>query len=192
MRNGKIKWMVRTAFFIALVILVQLLSNMLPIAQLMLGPVKLSQLVTGSLVNLVLIVAAALLGIGSGVTVGILSALLASLFGIQLPLPQMLPLVAIGNATIVAVAWAFFHMGKKIGGKTRLFVESGGILLAAAAKCAVLWAGVHFIIVPLVQPAGKLAAVLTLNFSWPQLITGIIGGAVALALLPVLRKATEN
>ena len=38
----------------------------------------------------------------------------------------------------------------------------------------------------------KQVATLTAMFSWPQLVTALIGGGIALLLTPVLRKALHR
>lgn len=188
MNSSKIKWITRTALLIALIFVAQILGNYMPGSQILIGPIRLSQLITGSLVNLTLIIAAGVTGLGSGITAGIVSSLLASIIGTALPLPQMIPVVALGNAVIVAVAWLIFQKGN---GKSGTVVRILGVLAGAAAKTAVLWASVSLIIVPLFQPAEKVVALITLNFSWPQMITATIGGLIAIAILPVLKKAIK-
>jgi hypothetical protein len=37
-----------------------------------------------------------------------------------------------------------------------------------------------------------MIAVMTASFSWPQLVTALIGGALALILVPVLKKALHR
>ena len=71
---------------------------------------------------------------------------------------------------------------------------------AAAAKFAALYAIVVGLICGVLSE-GLLAAgtlkepmlkALPATFSWPQLITALIGGAVALLIVPVLRKALKK
>ena len=71
------------------------MGSYMPGSQILIGPIKLSQLITGSLVNLTLVVAAAFTGLGSGITVGVVSSVLATLIGVNLPLPQMNRIVKI-------------------------------------------------------------------------------------------------
>ena len=73
-------------------------------------------------------------------------------------------------------------------------------LVAAAAKFAVLYVLVAKVICG-VASASLLASgalkepmlkALPATFSWPQLFTALIGGAVALLIVPVLRKALHK
>ena len=73
-------------------------------------------------------------------------------------------------------------------------------LAAAAAKFATLYAIVVGLICGVLSE-GLLAAgtlkppmleMLPATFSWPQLFTALIGGAVALLIVPVLRKALKK
>ncbi|MFR9190814.1 MAG: hypothetical protein ACLVL7_11780 [Anaerotruncus massiliensis (ex Togo et al. 2019)] len=68
--DEKVKWITRTALCTALVLLAQIVGRMLPAGAVIAGPFSINQLVTGSLVNLVLILAAASVGLWSGVACG--------------------------------------------------------------------------------------------------------------------------
>ena len=67
-------------------------------------------------------------------------------------------------------------------------------------KFAVLYAIVNFLICGVLaeglMASGMLKApmltALPATFSWPQLFTALIGGAVALLITPVLRKALKK
>jgi len=73
-------------------------------------------------------------------------------------------------------------------------------LIAAFAKFAALYAVVVWIICGVLSEqllaAGVLKApmlnALPATFSWPQLITALIGGAVAMLITPLIRKALQK
>ena len=72
--------------------------------------------------------------------------------------------------------------------------------MAAVAKFGALYGIVVGLIcgvfAPALMAAGTLKEpmlkALPATFSWPQLITALIGGAVALLIVPVLRKALHK
>ncbi len=76
------KFLARTAASVALVVLAQLLGKVLPAGAVIAGPFSVTQLVTGSLVNCVLLSAAGINGVWSGVIVGLISPVLAFFLGI--------------------------------------------------------------------------------------------------------------
>lgn len=80
--HNAVRWVTRTAMGIALIIVAQLLGKVFPAGAVITGPFSVNQLVTGSLVNCVLFVFTAISGIGSGVTIGVVSAMLAQFIGI--------------------------------------------------------------------------------------------------------------
>ena len=80
-------WVTRTALGVALVVVAQLLGKVIPAGAVITGPFSVTQLVTGSLVNCVLFVFTATTGIWSGVAIGILSSVLATLIGIGPAVP---------------------------------------------------------------------------------------------------------
>ncbi len=180
--NRKIRWITQTAVMLALLIALQALSK------------PMGQLVTGSFVNAVLAVTVLIAGLSSGITVALISPWLAYLLGIA---PQILtvPAIMVGNAVFVTVL--HFLAGedsKKIVRQILAWVA------AAVAKFAVLYAIVVWLICGVLaeklQETGALKApmlkTLPAMFSWPQLFTALIGGAVALLIAPVLRKALRK
>jgi hypothetical protein len=180
-------WVAQAAMLIALLVVVQLLTFAVPKSVPLVG-----QLFTGSLVNLVLIVGAGAVGFSGAAVAAVLSPVLAFLFG-QLLFPQMIPVVAVGNLVIVGITWAFFAASRR-DGKTLL--NLAGIAVGAVVKTAVLWAAASLIIVPLFFSASpKLETVgrsISLMFSWPQLVTAVIGGLIALAVIPPVRTALKK
>ena len=70
---------------------------------------------------------------------------------------------------------------------------SVGILAGAVAKTLVLWLGIVKLALPLI-PGLKLQQIQMMSamFSWPQLVTALIGGIVAALLVPVLKRAIKS
>lgn len=180
--NQKIRWITQTAVLLALLVCLQALTK------------PLGQLVTGSCVNAVLAVAALMGGMGCGLVVALCSPVLAYLLGIA---PQILtvPAIMVGNSVfVVALCLLADPSGKNI-------IKQGiAWLTAAAAKFAALYAIVVWLICGVLSEqllsSGAMKApmlkALPATFSWPQLFTALIGGAVALAIVPVLRKALRK
>ncbi|MDL2323745.1 hypothetical protein LJC61_01160 [Ruminococcaceae bacterium OttesenSCG-928-A16] len=172
----RILWITRTAIFIALLVVAQGFSK------------PLGQYVTGSLVNLVLILSVLLGGLASGVTVAALSPVFAFFLGIGPALVPVIPFVMLGNIALVVV-WHF------IAGKaTRVLPQYlVALVVAALAKFLVLYLGVVVLVVGvLLNLPQQQAAVLSATFSFPQLITAGIGGAVASLIVPIVKKALRQ
>lgn len=175
-KNKKsIQWITRTAIFIALLVVIQ-------VATAPLG----AQLVTGSLVNLILIASVMTCGLSSGLTVAVISPVFAKLVGIGTPFWVIIPFIALGNGVLVVI-WYF--IGRKAF-KDKLPGYLIALVTGAVVKFAVLYLSIVQLVVPLVLnlPAAKATAI-TASFSLPQLITALIGGVVAVLVLPILKKA---
>ena len=180
--NKKIRWITETAVMLALLVTLQALTK------------PAGQLVTGSCVNAVLAVTALVAGLYSGITVALISPVLAYLLGIA---PQILtvPAIMVGNTMFVVL----LHF---LAGKDRCKIVRQVIAWAVAAvsKFAVLYAIVNFLICGVLadglMASGMLKApmlkALPATFSWPQLFTALIGGGLALLIAPILRKALKN
>lgn len=175
----RILWVAQSALLLALLVVVQLISKVIPPSVPLI-----SQLVTGSLVNLILVVGAGSVGFSGTAVASVLSPVLAFAFG-QMTFPQMVPVVALGNLVIVAITWAFF---KKNNGAANVL----GIVVGAIAKCVFLWIATAALVVPLFYSGTKIASKLALLFSWPQGVTALIGGFLALLVLPAIRSAQKR
>lgn len=178
----KIRWITETAVMLALLVALQALTK------------PMGQLVTGSCVNTVLAIAALVGGLSCGLVVALCSPVLAFLLGIA---PQILtvPAIMVGNAVfVVLLALLADKTGKN------LLKQMITWIAAAAAKFAALYAIVVWLICGLLSEQliaegimkAPMLKVLPATFSWPQLFTALIGGAVALLITPVLRKALHK
>jgi hypothetical protein len=180
--NKKIRWITETAVMIALLVALQAITK------------PLGQLVTGSCVNTILALSALLGGLSCGITVALVSPVMAFLLGIA---PQILTVPAIMAGNTVFVILLSVIAGKD---SKKVVRQVAAWLVAAVAKFAVLYVLVAKVICG-VASASLLASgalkepmlkALPATFSWPQLFTALIGGAIALLIVPVLRKALHK
>lgn len=180
--NQKVRWITETAIMLALLVVLQAVTK------------GFGQLVTGSFVNAVLAVTVLVAGLGSGITVALISPVLAYLLGIA---PQILtvPAIMVGNTLYVVVLQLICGRdGKSV---IRRIVAW---LAAAVLKFAALYGMVAGLICGVfadsLLAAGTLKppmlTALPATFSWPQLVTALIGGGVAMLIVPVLRKALHK
>ena len=119
--NKKIRWITETAILLALLVTLQAVTK------------GFGQLVTGSCVNAVLAIAALVGGLASGLTVALISPVLAFLLGIA-PQILMVPAIMVGNSVYVVLLWLVADKNGK-----NLPRQIGAWLLAAGAKAAVLY-----------------------------------------------------
>lgn len=191
MRNKKVLWISQTALLISLIVLAQLLTRVIP--PVLVGPVALSQLVAGSLVNLVLVVGALMAGMSSAGTAAIISPILAALLGI-IPghLPQMVPVVMAGNITIVFIMWLCGRASHGTGKKSAKVICVLGVIIGALLKSVVMWGTTAKIVVPMFHVAAKAAKTLASSVSVPQFITAVVGGILALLIMPSLRMISKT
>ncbi len=184
--NKKIRWITETAMMLALLICLQWAGSFVP-NQL------LKQLITGSFVNCILAVTVLLVGMRSGITVALISPVCAFLFGIAPNFITVLPIM-LGNVCYTALLRLL--TGKAVWKKTL------SLITAAAVKFGVLYLLVVQVICGVAADAllgKKLGEIVVLAppmlkmlptmFAWPQLVTALIGGGIALLILPMLRKA---
>ncbi len=173
--NKRILWITETAVMTALLIVLQTATKA--------G----GQYVTGSCVNAVLAVSVLAVGVWSGVAVALLSPFFAFLLGIGPQLLPIVPSIAVGNLVFVLI------LGLLAGEReTPLWRSGAAWVLAAGAKFAVLYLLVVKLlctVLPLKEPQ---IATFSIMFSYPQLVTALVGGAVGLLLAPALRRAIRR
>lgn len=171
MKKYYTQMLTRTALLLALCLVVQQFKSI-------------SQFITGPLVNLILLVAALAVGLYSGLAIAVLSPILAFLISpspLMQAMPQLIALVALGNASIVVCAWALRH--------NKMFYL--GLAAGALAKTAVLALGLRYVLVPLFGAALKpqMVTAATAMFGVNQLITAAIAGAIACVVWPLLKRS---
>ena len=172
MKNKSVLWITTTAVFVALLIGVQFATA------------PLSQFVTGPLVNLILIISVMTCGFASGLTVAFISPVFAKLLGIG-PLWPIIPFIMAGNIVLILV----WHTIGKMKFANKYVVRIVALIAAAVCKFAVLYIGIVQVAIPLfLNLPDAQRAVISGMFSFPQLITALIGGVLATAILPVLEK----
>jgi hypothetical protein len=180
--KGNVLWITRTAVLTALLVTAQFVTAPLG-----------NQFITGSIVNLILVVAMLTCGPATGFTVAVISPVCASLAGVGPAFPPMVPFIALGNVTFMAVWFALGKINKLSLGKPGLRYAFAGaltVLIAAVVKFLTLYFGIVKIAVPYILRLNeKQSAVLSFAFSYPQIITAIIGGTIALLVVPVVQKA---
>ncbi len=180
MKNNKanVAWLTRTAVLIALLITLQWATAG---TQAFAG-----QYITGTLVNCVLAVASLFGGIVCGIVVAVLSPFFAFILGIGPKLLPIVPCIVLGNVVFVLVL--------SLVSKGKMWRRVLGVILGAFAKFAILYLAVVQILIPLLGDSLKAPQVqtFTVMFSWPQLITALLGGSLAMLIFPVLYKATKK
>ncbi|MCX7709010.1 MAG: ECF transporter S component [Clostridia bacterium] len=171
MKNSNIRFITRTALILAVVVAIQMIGRTLPYNNFIVGP----------LVNACLLIATAMLGLGGGLIISILSPF-TSLINNHAPVAAALmmfaPVIAAGNFIFIL---SYYFVRKWNG--------IGGVILGAVLKFGFLLAGIRIFLKVVSFPKFE-KALLTL-FSVPQLITALVGGALAIAVIKALQKNME-
>lgn len=160
-QSRRIRWISRTALLFALTLVIQMLG--------------LPQFFTGPLVNAILLLAVLFDGVLSGVVIGLFTPWVAFSRGIlPPPLGPMIPFIMIGNATLVIVFGLWIMKRKNLG------TSIAGIATGSVIKYLILSRAVIFVVeVP--PPVAQI-------MQTPQLITALVGGAIALLVDQALKR----
>ena len=175
-----VRFVTRTAILLALTVAFQVMGRYLTPYM---G--SYNNFVVGPLVNACLLIATAFVGIQSGIFIAIAAPFGAILSGAAIP-HLFAPFIATGNVLIVL---GFYLLMKKN--------QVAGVITGAFLKFAFLWGAIYFMAPVLtsklpVAQASKMAATLLFSFSWPQLVTALVGGVLATIVIKALRRHIGN
>ena len=132
---------------------------------------KMGQYVTGIGINTVLITAVGTCGLPWAAAIGFMTPVLAVLLGVQPPVTVVLvPFIIVANILYAVI----FRILKK-------YNDYLGVFAAALAKFMLLYAAANMII-------NKLPAPVKLAFSFPQLVTALAGGMLAILIMKILKR----
>lgn len=164
---NNLKFILKTALLLVLTVMFQMLRPYISI------PLLGSNFIIGSLVNASLAVSSVVIGAWGGIIISIAASIIAFLQQ-HIKFVWMIPIIAGGNTVLVLIYRWLYTKYKWVG-----------IILSALAKFLVIFGLVKmcikvFIVVP------PLADTLSLMFSWPQIVTALIGGILAVPVLKVL------
>jgi hypothetical protein len=179
----KIYWIAKTAMFIALLVALQAVTSMSV-------PPPAKQFVTGSCVNLILILSAVIGGVSSGTVVALISPVMAAALGVA-GRWELVPFIALGNLVLVLI-WGIIC---KLKTKNEFIPMGVSLVAGSLLKFAVLFVTVNQIAIPLVlkmEAGSKPALAISAQFGIAQLITAVIGGVVAAAAIPLVKNAIKG
>ena len=176
----KTRHLTLTALLLALCIASQFLKNT-------------SVYLTGPVINCSLILAAVFCGLWSGVALSPITPLTSWLITgspLMSAIPMIVPCIMAGNVILAVSVWA----GMRQNRCTRNLLH--GALLGAVLKAAFMGGTISLLLLPLLGgatglPAPALAAA-RMTFSLTQLITALLGGALAVLIVPTLEHISEG
>ena len=173
MKNSKVRWIARTAVLIALLVALQAVTRPLG-----------NTIITGSIVNMMLVISVMSCGLATGLTVAAVSPVMAAALGIA-PNWLFAPFIALGNLALVTI-WHLIG-NRKMGPKYVPWIIA--LVTAAVAKFLIMHFGVVGIVMGL---PFRLETLLGSPFSLPQCLTASIGGVLAIIVFPTLKKAINS
>ena len=166
--------MTRTALLLAVALLCQTLRFFLPV------PVIFSTFIIGALVNACLLIALQSVGLGPALLIACVTPVVAY-FQQLLPIPLFILPVAAGNSLYI---WLFQRL-LRIG---PVMPAIGG---AALGKTAFFYLAFFWLLTLIQLPPAMTAAVMFV-MSWPQLVTGVLGGLLAHLIWRRLKPVVGN
>ncbi len=179
MKDNRVQIITRTAMLLALALVFQNL-------RLIIGVGPHTQFIVGSLVNAVLIVAAGMVSVYSGIIIAFITPIVAFFQGhIPNVLPMMILVVGVGNALIVLIYSVLKNKNEILA-----------VIAGAIVKFIFLFYAVRKVLeiaqgsIP-EKAYTKISSLLSVGFSWPQLVTALIGGFLAIIVLKYVKKAVD-
>lgn len=172
--NKGIKFITFTAALLSMLIVAQFFSK------------PLGQLVTGALVNFILISACLVVNVQAGIVVAIVSPFLASMLGIGPKLIEIVGAVCVGNLVLVLTYYVIFKWIKRNSVSWLMAIAYGAIL-----KFAALYFGVVKFLLPFLKVGEAAVKTYGVTFGIMQLFTAFLGGIIAWFIVPTVKKAVR-
>jgi hypothetical protein len=140
------------------------------------------QLLTGPIVNAILILLLFLVGIRSALLISLVPSIMALAGGLlPAPLAPAVPFIMLSNVLfILTIDQLRYRFNDEQKGYW------AGVFVGAGLKFLLLYFSVQFIVRLLLKK--ELAAAVTQLMSWPQFLTAVAGGAIAWGFLKWLKK----
>ena len=161
-------------------ILLLALQFVLFVAIVTIAPLLNQQIITGSIVNATLFISVATLGVSATMMVAMLPSAIALSTGLLPPvLAPMVPFIIIGNTLLILI---FSWLYKKN--------DLLAIIFAGIIKFVFLFTTSSVVINLLLKKA--VASQVALMMSWPQLLTALIGGGIAVVYLRSMNKKSRK
>ena len=175
MKKSHVFWITRTAVLLALLFGLQTVTAPLP-----------GTLITGAIVNMMLVIAVMSSGLSTGLAIAIISPFFAALVGLGVAIWPILPIISISNVALVTI----WHYGEKLVPINKMARRIISGVIAAMCKFAIIYLGVKELILPIIfGGAENIPPPLAAAFSITQLFTALIGGGIAILALPIIEKA---
>jgi hypothetical protein len=171
--TGENRRLTRGAMLLALLLIIQSLKFMVP------APPFVYMFLIGSLVNACLLLGIAVLGWRYAALLSIIAPAVAYLHQ-TLPLPIFILPVMVGNLSYVSIF-----------SRLSVFATWIAVITAAIGKMIALHICVTWLL-PWVDLPPKAAAALATMVSWPQLVTGVIGGVLATRIIDRLHNTIQT
>ena len=164
--NPKVRNMTRIGILLALTLAIQMMG--------------LPQLVTGTAINAMLLIAAMVVGMIPAAMIGCVTPLVALMVGIIKPVMMpVVPFIMIANGVLV-IAFSYF--------KTKN--QYGALIVGAFAKFLVLWGAVQWVLIGMLPD--KVFEKVAVTFGITQLFTALGGGIIALAVMPLVKNYLDR
>lgn len=175
--NRNVKKLIQAATMLAILVLLQLVTK------------PLGQFVTGFCADFMIAVTTLSVGFSSGLFLALVFPYIAYLIGIGPKILLIAPSICVANMIFMMILYIFISRKKDV---VKWATRMAGVLVAGTAKFAVLNMGVTNLVIPeLDMTEAKIQETVSF-FSWPQLVTAVVGALFAALVYPRLRKALGN
>lgn len=172
-KNNKVGFIAKTGIFLALTLVIQYISGLFG-----------QQLLTGSMVNMMLLLCSLYTGLIGAVVVGIFTPFIGFILGFSSNI-VLIPFIALSNALYIILFITIRNI------KNNVLFDIIGVIIGSVVKYLFLSIFVIKLILPLFMTS--IPSKLVMMFGITQLFTALIGGALYIILSKIMSKIkTQN
>lgn len=191
MRNKNVLFVVRAIIIVALLVLTQLLSKVIPSVPIL--GFDLKYLVGDTLFNLIIIYTAAVYGLSCSAVGAIAAPVISVLLSLTpTKIPAMVAVIIAGNIMLAFIVWVCFRASKglsRIGFRTLQII---GVAAGAFMKLTAMQYITEKVVIPYLKPSTSVAASLTSQVTVNVVVYALLGGVLALLIIPLLKNVLRS
>lgn len=191
MKNKNVLFVVRVIIITALLVVTQLLSKVIPSVPI--WDFNLKYLIGDVLFNLIIVYTAAVYGLSYSAVGAIAAPIISVLLSLTpTKIPAMVAVIIAGNIMLAFIVWVCFRASKglsRVGFRTLQII---GVAAGAFMKLTAMQYITEKIVIPYLMPSASVSASLSAQVTVNVVIYALIGGALALLMIPLLKNVLRT
>ena len=187
MRNKRVLFIVRCIIIVALLVLAELLSKVIPSVSVF--GFDLNYLVGETLFNVIIVYTAAVFGLSCSAVGAIAAPIISVLLSLTpTKIPAMVAVIIAGNIMLAFIVWVCFRASQGLSRLSFRTLQIIGVLAGAFMKLTAMQYITEKIVISYLKPSASVAASLSSQVTDSVIVYALLGGVLALLFIPLFKN----